>query len=108
MIDNVIRIAEGRVIYEGPRSGMEPFFAFNNNSPTPTYSSQVDEHYLSAVSRLGKKKKERSEEKCAADEGERDMLADAIETCFLTAVTTVVIRRSSFQKSKYLKKRCGS
>lgn len=112
LIDNVILVAEGRIIYEGPRYDMESFFAFNN-SPTPKRVSQV-EHYLSVVSKLSKKKKnQRSVEQWAAsfkqwqeeaDEDEGDMLADDIETCFPAAITTVEIRRSSVQKSKYLKR----
>ena len=93
----------------GPRFDMEAFFAYNQ-SPTPKRFSQV-EHYLSVVSSLSKKKKDaRSVEEWAksfkkwqeeADEDEGDMLADDIETCFPTAITTV---EAAVQKSKYLKK----
>lgn len=112
LIDNVILVAQGRIIYEGPRFDMEAFFAYNQ-SPTPKRFSQV-EHYLSVVSSLSKKKKNaRSVEEWAksfkkwqeeADEDEGDMLADDIETCFPTAITTVEISRAAVQKSKYLKK----
>eukprot|EP00563_Minutocellus_polymorphus_P008385 CAMPEP_0181026220 /NCGR_PEP_ID=MMETSP1070-20121207/3520_1 /TAXON_ID=265543 /ORGANISM="Minutocellus polymorphus, Strain NH13" /LENGTH=768 /DNA_ID=CAMNT_0023103391 /DNA_START=264 /DNA_END=2567 /DNA_ORIENTATION=+ len=112
LIDNVILVAQGRIIYEGPRFDMEAFFAYNQ-SPTPKRFSQV-EHYLSVVSSLGKKKKNaRSVEEWAksfkkwqeeADEDEGDMLGDDIETCFPTAITTVQISRGAVQKSKYLKK----
>ena len=113
MIDSVILLAEGKVIYEGPRFDMESFFAFNK-APTPKRFSQI-EHYLSVVSRLSQKKKKdqltveewadsfkRWQEQ--ADEDEGDMLADDIETCFPTAITTVEISRSAVQKSRFLKK----
>ena len=112
LIDDVILVAQGRVIYEGPRFDMESFFAYNG-SPTPKRFSQV-EHYLSVVSSLSQKKKDaRSVEEWArsfekwqkeADEDEGDGLADDIETCFPTAITTVQISRAAVQKSKYLKK----
>jgi ABC-type multidrug transport system ATPase subunit len=112
LIDNVILVAQGRVIYEGPRFDMESFFAYNQ-SPTPKRFSPV-EHYLSVVSSLSKKKKDaRSVEEWAesfkkwqeeADEDGGDMLGDDIETCFPTAITTVQISRGAIQKSKYLKK----
>ena len=50
--DNAILLAEGRVIYEGPRFDMESFFAFNRY-PTPKRVAPA-EHYLSVVSKLGK------------------------------------------------------
>ena len=112
LIDNVILVAQGKMIYEGPRFDMEAFFAYNQ-SPTPKRFSPV-EHYLSVVSSLSKKKKDaRSVEEWAesfkkwqeeADEDEGDMLGDDIETCFPTAITTVQISRGVIQKSKYLKK----
>ena len=34
LIDNVILVAQGKIIYEGPRFDMEAFFAYNQ-SPTP-------------------------------------------------------------------------
>ena len=56
LIDNVILVAQGKMIYEGPRFDMEAFFAYNQ-SPTPKRFSPV-EHYLSVVSSLSKKKKD--------------------------------------------------
>eukprot|EP00567_Pseudictyota_dubia_P017121 CAMPEP_0197437676 /NCGR_PEP_ID=MMETSP1175-20131217/4856_1 /TAXON_ID=1003142 /ORGANISM="Triceratium dubium, Strain CCMP147" /LENGTH=667 /DNA_ID=CAMNT_0042967253 /DNA_START=443 /DNA_END=2446 /DNA_ORIENTATION=- len=111
MIDNVILISEGRIIFEGPRFDMEAFFA-NVGFPTPKRFNQA-EHYLSVVSSVGMKKKKLTVEEWAkafkewqeeTDQDLGDPLADDIEVCFPIEITSVTISRTEVHKSVLVKK----
>jgi ABC-type multidrug transport system ATPase subunit len=95
LIDNVILLSRGRVVYEGTRFDMEAFFA-HHQRPTPKRFSPI-EHYLAVVNGFRqpslalnweanfKKWQEESEE------GDGDDLGDDIETCFPSNIPDVII-----------------
>jgi len=98
LIDNVILLSKGRVVYEGPRFDMESFFA-DHKCPTPNRFSPL-EHYLAVVNNFRRpgaavnwenafKKFQKD-----ADEDDGDSLADDFENtevCFPSAIPDVVI-----------------
>lgn len=97
LIDNVILLSKGRIVYEGPRFDMENFFAFHKR-PTPKRFSPL-EHYLAVVNNFRSPDaavnwetafKQWQEE---AEDDEGDTLADDIETCFPSAIPDVIIPR---------------
>jgi hypothetical protein len=95
LIDNVILLSHGRVVFEGPRFDMEAFFAANGR-PTPARFSPI-EHYLAVVNGFRhpslvwdwETKFKTWQEDAEEDEG--DNLADDIETCFPSNIPDVII-----------------
>lgn len=97
MIDNVVLLSRGHIVYEGPRFDMEAFFA-HNGMPTPKRFSPV-EHYLAAVNNFRRasaalnwadKFKEWQTE---AENDEGDELGVDVETCYPSMVPHVDIPR---------------
>jgi hypothetical protein len=94
LIDNVVLLSKGRVVFEGPRFDMEGFFAANGRA-TPKRFSPI-EHYLAVVNGFRQPstvlnweaKFHRWQEE---DEEEGDMLADDIETCFPSNIPNVIV-----------------
>ena len=103
LIDNVILLSKGRVVYEGPRFDMESFFAFHKK-PTPARFSPL-EHYLAVVNNFREDTNavnwetafKQWQEKVDEDEG--DDLADDIETCFPTAIPEVLLISTNSESS---------
>lgn len=95
LIDNVILLSKGRVVYEGPRFDMEAFFAFHKK-PTPSRFSPL-EHYLAVVNNFRGDNNAVNWESAfkrwqeEGDEDEGDDLADDIEACFPTAIPDVLL-----------------
>jgi len=95
LIDTVILISQGRLIYEGPRFDMESFFA-SNKCPTPKRICPV-EHYLSVVSSVRVAKTmdrwvasfDSWQSEVELNTG--DMLADDVEVGFPPAQTAAFI-----------------
>lgn len=105
LIDNVILLSKGRVVFEGPRFDMESFFAANG-SPTPARFSPI-EHYLAVVNGFPRPSlvlnwesnfKEWREE---GEEDEGDDLADDVETCFPSNIPDVIIPPKNFNYTKH-------
>lgn len=95
LIDNVVLLSRGRVVFEGPRFDMEAFFAANGRA-TPKRFSPI-EHYLAVVNGfrqpslvLDWEAKFKKWQEDAEDE-EGDVLADDIETCFPSNIPDVII-----------------
>eukprot|EP01082_Thalassiosira_pseudonana_P000200 g357.t1.1.5e174188 g357 g357.t1 contig1:864473-866633(+) len=95
LIDNVILLSRGRIVFEGPRFDMESFFS-HHKMPTPARFSPL-EHYLAVVNNFRRPNvsvdwesafKKWQEE---GDDDNEDGLADDIETCFPTAIPNVMI-----------------
>jgi hypothetical protein len=101
LIDNVILLSKGRVVYEGPRFDMESFFAFHKK-PTPARFSPL-EHYIAVVNNFRADDNAVNWESAfkqwqeKADEDGGDDLADDIETCFPTAIPDVLLISSNNQ-----------
>ncbi|KAL7533980.1 hypothetical protein ACHAWF_004684 [Thalassiosira exigua] len=97
LIDNIVLLSKGRVVYEGPRSNMESFFAFHK-LPTPKRFSPL-EHYLAVVNNFRRPDNAVNWENAfkewqeAAEEDDGDSLDGDIETCFPTAIPDVIIPR---------------
>jgi len=95
LVDNVILLSKGRVVYEGPRFDMESFFA-HQGKPTPRRFSPL-EHYIACISNVRSDTNAVNWESAfkrwqeEADEDVGDCLADDIETCFPTAIPDVLL-----------------
>lgn len=107
LIDNVVLLSKGRVVFEGKRFDMEGFFAANGR-PTPKRFSPI-EHYLAVVSGFRQPSLvlnwEANFKKWQMEEGgEGDLLADDIETCFPSNIPDVIIpHKQNAQESKVSK-----
>eukprot|EP00985_Skeletonema_marinoi_P027643 scaffold23018_cov205-Skeletonema_marinoi.AAC.6 len=95
LVDNVILLSKGRVVYEGPRFDMESFFAYHGK-PTPKRFSPL-EHYIACVSNFRSDNNAVNWESALkqwqekVDEDEGDYLADDIEICFPSAIPEVLL-----------------
>ncbi|KAL3805403.1 hypothetical protein HJC23_009110 [Cyclotella cryptica] len=97
LIDNVILLSRGHVVYEGSRGEMEAFFA-HHKMPTPARFSPL-EHYLAVVNNFRRPavsvdwevafRKWQQERK--KDTSENGALSSDIEACFQTSIPNVVI-----------------
>jgi len=117
LLDNVILLSKGQLIYEGPRFDMESFFA-HNNLPTPKRFNPI-EHYIAAVCEY-RNHGNRNANKLTidgwaasfktwqqeADRDEGDALAADEEVCFPASIQEVVVKRSAIQSSLLVNKAC--
>ena len=105
LIDNVILLSKGRVVFEGPRFDMESFFAANG-SPTPARFSPI-EHYLAVVNGFPRPslvlnwESNFQEWREEGEEDEGDDLADDVETCFPSNIPDVIIPPKNFNDTKH-------
>jgi len=97
LIDNVVLLSRGHVVYEGSRGEMEDFFA-HHKMPTPARFSQL-EHYLAVVNNFRRpavsvdwevsfRKWQQEKRKEKSDNG---AVSIDIEDCFQTSIPTVLI-----------------
>ena len=104
LIDNVILLSKGRVVYEGPRFDMESFFAYHKK-PTPKRFSPL-EHYLAVVNNFRQDTNAMNWETAfkqwqeKADEDGGDPLAGDIETCFPSAIPEVLLSSTTNDTTK--------
>jgi hypothetical protein len=112
LIDNVILLSRGRIVFEGPRFDMESFFS-HHKMPTPARFSPL-EHYLAVVNNFRRPNvsvdwesafKKWQEE---GDDDNEDGLADDIETCFPTAIPNVMIPSMQSRSNNEASSSCSS
>jgi hypothetical protein len=101
LIDNVILLSRGRVVFEGARFDMEGFFA-HHGMPTPKRFSPI-EHYLAVVNNFRRPTIavnweadfKKWQEEFNEDDG--DELGIDLETCFPSSIPDVNIPQRSVQ-----------